>query len=64
MGIEVGSDDDEEFEMVPVTNQNNKNCNVVSDSVSKSNKGENLFDDDVNEEMEANPKTTDNAKVV
>ena len=60
-----GSDNDEELETVPVINKNdNNNYNVVSDSKSKSNDEESLFDEEVDKEMETIPKTTVNAKAV
>ena len=60
-----GSDDDEELEMVHVINQNNNNnYNVENDSESKCNDEENLLDKDVDKEVEDNPMTTFNAKVV
>ena len=57
----------EEFKTVPVVNQNNNNYIVVSDSESESDDEEaeeNLFKDDINEEIKATPKTIINAKVV
>ena len=64
-----GSGDEEELKTVPVENNNN-NVNVVSDSDSDSsdedfenNKGS-LFDEDINDQVIALPKTTVNAKVV
>ena len=65
----VGSDDEEELEIVPVDNKNN-NVNVVSDSDSDSNdedfenNEEFLFDEDINDQVIASPKTTVNAKVI
>ena len=62
-----GSNDKEGLETVPIVNQNNDNYDVVSDSKSESddNKAEeNIFDDDIDEEVKATPKTTVNAKVV
>ena len=58
------SDDEEKLEMVPVVdnnNNNNDNYNVVSYSKSKS---EDNFEDDINQEVKATPKTTVNAKLV
>ena len=64
-----GSDDEEELETVPVENNNN-NVHVVNDSDSdssdedfESNK-ENFFDEDIDDQVKASPKTTVNAKVV
>ena len=61
-----GSDDEEELERVSVVNQNINNYNEVSDSKSESdNKSEeNLFDVDIDKEVEATPKITISAKVV
>ena len=64
-----GSDDQEELETVPVENNNNNNVNVVSDSDSDSSDEdfksikENLFDDDIEDQVKASPGTTVNAKV-
>ena len=59
------SENDQEFKIDPIINQNNNNnSNIVSDSKSKSDDKEKLFDDDVNEDTEVTPKTTVNAKVV
>ena len=51
---------------VPIISQNINNSNVLSDSDSDSNdkNQENLFDEDINEEVKATPKTTINTKVV
>ena len=64
-----GSDEEEELETVPVENNNN-NVNIVSDSESdssdedfKNNEG-NFFDEDMNDQVIALPKTTVNARVV
>ena len=60
-----GSDDDEEHELVPLMNQNNNNnYNIARNVESKSVNGKNLFNKNVNEEVEATHKTTVNAKVV
>ena len=49
-------DDEEEPKPVTVINQNkNNNYHLVSDSKFKSNNEENLFDEDVNIEVEATP---------
>ena len=64
-----GLDEDEELETVPVENNNN-NVNVVSDSNSDSRDEdfesikENLFDDNIDDQVKASPKTTVNTKVV
>ena len=58
-------DDDEECKTIPVINQNNNsNYNAVSNSKYESNDKDNLFNEVVNEEVEATHKTTVNAKVV
>ena len=49
-----GLDNDEELKMIHVINQNNNNNYTES----KTDNEENLFDEDVNEEEEAAPKTT------
>ena len=55
---------EEELETISVINHNNSNSyNVVGNSKSKSDK-ENLFDEDINEEVEAASKTTMNEKMV
>ena len=61
-----GSDDNKELKIVPLINQNNNdnNYNVVSDSESKNADGGNLFDEDVNKEVEATPRIIVNGKVV
>ena len=63
-----GSDDEEELQMVPAINNNNKNnnnnYNAVSDSESNNKSKENHFDEDINEEIKADLKTTINIKVV
>ena len=62
-----GSDEEEEFNPVPIVNQHNISCNIVSDSKSESDDNEmeeNFFDEDINEEVEATPKTTISAEVV
>ena len=61
-----GCNDEEELKMAPVVNQNNSK-NIVSDSSSESNEedaGENIFDDNIDAQVTATPKTTINAKVV
>ena len=53
------SDDDDEVKMVTAINQNNNNdCYVVSDFKSNDKAEENLFDEDIDNEVEATPKTT------
>ena len=61
-----GSGDNKELKIVPLINQNNNdnNYNVVSDSESKNADGGNLFDEDVNKEVEATPRIIVNGKVV
>ena len=52
--------------MVPIISENNNNSNVVSDSYSDNDNGnncKNLFDEDIDNEV-AIPKTTFNVKVV
>ena len=60
------SDDEKELKMVPIVGQNNNKSDVLRDSNSNSdNKSqENLFDKDINKEVEMTPKTTFNTKVV
>ena len=64
-----GSDDEEELKIVPVDNKNN-NINVVSDSRTDTNDNdfenneENFFDEDIDDQVIASPKTTINAKVI
>ena len=56
-------DDDDEVEPVQEVNQNNNNYYyAVCDS--KSDDEENIFDEDINDELEANPKIAVNANMV
>ena len=63
------SNKEEELEMVPVV-INNNNVNVVSNSKSDSgeddfkNDEDNFFDEDIDDQVKATPKTTISAKVV
>ena len=59
-------DNENELEMIPVVMQNNNDYNVVSDSKSESDdkSEENLFDVNINKEVETRPKTIINSKVV
>ena len=64
-----GLDEEEGLKIVPIENNNN-DVNVVSDSnsdscdeVFESNK-ENLFDEDIDDQVKASPETTVNTKVV
>ena len=50
--------------MVPVFNQNNNYYNVVNDFKSDEEIEENLFDVDIDKNIEPTPKSTINAKVV
>ena len=61
-----GSKDEEELKAVAVVNQNNKNSNVVSDFESESDDKaeENVFDEHIDDKVEATSKTTINAKVI
>ena len=60
-----GLDNEEELKMVPVTSHNNNNYNyVVSHSEGNDVVNENLFDKDVDDEVEASSKTNVNLKVV
>ena len=56
--IYEGLDDEKELEMVSIVNQNK----IVSDSNCDSDdeNDENIFDKDIDEELEATPKTTVN----
>ena len=64
-----GSDDKEELEIVPVDNKNNS-INVVRNSDGDSNNDdfenneENFFEEDINDQVMASPKTTFNTKVI
>ena len=56
-----GSDDDKELKAVPVVNNNNNNVNVVTDFNSHNDikhDNKNLFDEDIDDEVEAAPHTT------
>ena len=56
-------DEEEEVEMAPKNNENNNNSyNIVSNS--ESDDEENIFDEDVGNEVELTPEITVNAKVV
>ena len=58
--------DEEELKMVPIINNYN-NSNVVSESDSDDNiesDNKNFFDEDIDDQVKATPKTTINAKVV
>ena len=60
-----GLDDEEKLEMIPVINQNSYSYyNVISNSKSKRHDEVMLFDKDFDVDIEINPKTTVNAKVV
>ena len=57
--------DDDEFETVPGSNENNNSKhNVVSNSKSEDEEEENLFDEQTKDVIEVSPKTTFNPKVV
>ena len=64
-----GLDEEEELKTVHVAN-NYRNVNVVSDSNGDEseedlkNEDDNFFDEDINDQVEINPKTTVNTKVV
>ena len=64
-----GSNEDGELETVSVVN-NKSNVNVVTNTISHEseenleNENDNFFDEDINNQVEINPKTTVNAKVV
>ena len=58
-------DDNDDVKMVTIINQNNNNSyNVVSICKIDDKANKNLFDKDVNDQVEATPKITVNAKVV
>ena len=60
-----GLDDEEELEMILVINQNNNNYYyLVSDSESNDKAHDNLFDENINNEVEATLIAIVNAKVV
>ena len=50
--------------MVPVVDQNHNYYNVISDSKIDKEDKENLFEEDINEEVKVTPKTTINAKMM
>ena len=64
-----GLDEEEEFEMVPIINDNNY-INVVSDFNSDlreedfKNNEDNFFEEDVNDQVKISPQTNVNAQVV
>ena len=62
-----GSEKEVEHESVPVINNNNNTVNIVPDSNSDDdikNDTKNVFDKDINNEVEVTPQTTINAKLV
>ena len=60
-----GSDDEEELEAVSIINQNNNNAVSASHSESDEEQSEeNCFNDDIDKEVKATPKSTINAKVI
>ena len=59
------SEGDEELIMVPVLNQNNnKTYNIINNFKSNNEIEENVFDEEMNNEVKATPKTTINAEMV
>ena len=64
ISYEGSEEDDDDVKMVPVINQNNSNdFKVVSDSKSNDKANKNLFNKDVNDEVDAVPKNIVKAKV-
>ena len=57
------SDDDEEVQMVSVHNENNSNNYNVVSTLESDEVEENLFEEQVEDEIKATPKTTVNPKV-
>ena len=61
-----GLDDEEELKMVPIVSQNNHHNNKISDSNSGNNdkNKENVFNENIDKEVEVTLKITINSKVV